>query len=121
MKKEAGTRCLVCEKELKGRADKKFCNDYCRNTFNNQKKEPSRLFMKDVNSILRKNRDILCNLIHPQQKQCRVRREQLLVLGFSFQYFTHQLTNRNGYTYCCCYDMAYFQTTKGDYLITAGL
>ena len=30
--------CGVCTRPLRGRSDKKFCNDYCRNTFNNRKK-----------------------------------------------------------------------------------
>ena len=30
--------CLACGKPLKGRIDKKFCDDYCRNNYNNQQK-----------------------------------------------------------------------------------
>lgn len=30
--------CLNCDKTLKGRTDKKFCDDYCRNSYNNQLK-----------------------------------------------------------------------------------
>jgi len=28
-------KCLHCDHVLKGRTDKKFCDDYCRNTYNN--------------------------------------------------------------------------------------
>jgi hypothetical protein len=27
--------CLFCEKPVKGRSDKKFCDDYCRAAYNN--------------------------------------------------------------------------------------
>jgi len=30
--------CLACGKILKGRVDKKFCDDYCRNNYNNLQK-----------------------------------------------------------------------------------
>ena len=29
-------KCLECGTVLKGRSDKKFCSDYCRNTYNNK-------------------------------------------------------------------------------------
>lgn len=28
-------KCLECGEKIVGRADKKFCNDYCRNAYNN--------------------------------------------------------------------------------------
>ncbi|RYF12576.1 MAG: DUF2116 family Zn-ribbon domain-containing protein, partial [Flavobacteriales bacterium] len=30
--------CLDCNTEIKGRADKKFCDDQCRNNYNNRRK-----------------------------------------------------------------------------------
>ena len=32
---EKNKKCLSCGKLLKGRVDKKFCDDYCRNNYNN--------------------------------------------------------------------------------------
>ena len=29
-------KCLECESPLVGRVDKKFCSDYCRNSYNNK-------------------------------------------------------------------------------------
>jgi hypothetical protein len=31
-------KCLACNKTLRGRADKKFCDDYCRSNYNNLQK-----------------------------------------------------------------------------------
>ena len=30
--------CTLCSKTLKGRSDKKFCDDYCRSAYNNERK-----------------------------------------------------------------------------------
>ena len=39
--------CLECGDHLKGRIDKKFCSDYCRNSFNNKvNKDKKKLFQK---------------------------------------------------------------------------
>jgi len=52
-------RCLDCQEPLKGRADKKFCNDLCRNNYNNRLKSESNNLVRRINGILRKNRNIL--------------------------------------------------------------
>lgn len=51
--------CLACDKPLKGRLDKKFCDDYCRNNYNNRLNSDQSNYVRNVNNILRKNRRIL--------------------------------------------------------------
>ena len=51
--------CLECEANLQGRADKKFCSDACRNNFNNRQKSAVTILVRQVNSVLKKNRNIL--------------------------------------------------------------
>lgn len=41
-------QCLFCGSELKGRSDKKFCNDFCRNNYNNSRTQ------SDIDSSPRK-------------------------------------------------------------------
>jgi predicted nucleic acid-binding Zn ribbon protein len=61
---EATTRpCLACGKPVKGRIDKKFCDDYCRNVYNNQLKLDENAFVRQVTTILKKNRRILSELL----------------------------------------------------------
>ncbi|MEP7253841.1 MAG: hypothetical protein ABI683_15720, partial [Ginsengibacter sp.] len=55
--------CLTCGKQVKGRTDKKFCDDYCRNNYNNQLKSNSTNLIRNVNNALGKNRRILESLI----------------------------------------------------------
>lgn len=54
--------CLDCGTLIRGRADKKYCDDACRNNYNNRLKVEDNLVIKRVNSILKKNRAILAGL-----------------------------------------------------------
>ena len=55
--------CLNCNKPVKGRTDKKFCDDYCRNNYNNQLKSNTINLVRNINNALGKNRRILENLL----------------------------------------------------------
>ena len=47
---EPGRECLTCGTELRGRTDKKFCDDYCRSAYNNKMGPRSSLYVRNVNS-----------------------------------------------------------------------
>jgi hypothetical protein len=96
--KENERVCLVCERLIKGRIDKKFCNDYCRNAYNNNCRSGTDPVVRRINSILAKNRRILMDLLHDKQT-VRVAKERLLECGFRFQHFTHQYQNNRGFRY----------------------
>ena len=55
-------RCLECTDEFIGRADKKFCCDGCRSSYNNKLNSDTTNFVRNINNILRKNRRILAEL-----------------------------------------------------------
>lgn len=55
-------KCLECEEVLKGRVDKKFCSDYCRNAYNNNVNKDSKNLIRNINNRLRKNHKILTDL-----------------------------------------------------------
>ena len=82
----AQNKCLKCGKLVSGRSDKKFCDRYCRNTFNNQSKNEEELFISNINKIIRKNRRILKTL-SPEGKAI-VRKEILDQLGFNYNIFS---------------------------------
>lgn len=92
---------------MRGRSDKKFCDDYCRNTFNNQLKSETNNHMRNINNSLRRNRRILQSLLPGPARSARAGREELARLGFNFNYFTHQDVNRKGKTCHYCYDYGY--------------
>lgn len=108
--------CLACDKPLHGRADKKFCNDYCRNAYNNVLKSANNTVVKDINTVLHKNRRILENVLG-QEKTAKTNREKLLQQGFNFKYITHTYTTKNGDIYCFCYEMGYLSLESETYLV----
>ena len=109
--------CLACNKPLRGRTDKKFCDDYCRNTFNNQLKADCNNLIRNINNALRKNRRILEELMHPEDQVIKVSREKLLRQGFQFKYTTHVYTNKKGNSYYFCYEYGYLPLENNWFLI----
>lgn len=108
--------CASCGKTIKGRSDKKFCDDYCRNTFNNLLNSDTSAYMRNINNILRKNRRILQLMIPEGEEMVKHPRTKLSGLGFSFQYFTHLYTTKKGGIYHFCYEFGYL-TLEGDWLL----
>lgn len=97
--------CLECGEKIIGREDKKFCNDSCRNSYNNKINKDATNLMRNVNNQLRKNYRILTGL-NPEEKT-KVLRSKLLQQGFSFELFTSIYTTKNGGTYFFVYDQGY--------------
>ncbi len=100
-------RCNYCNKEIRGRSDKKFCNDYCRNIFNNQLHATDNNLIRKVNHALGKNRRILDEL-SGNSKIIKIKKEELLYLGFRFNYQTHFYKGKTGTDLYGCYDFLYF-------------
>jgi hypothetical protein len=107
--------CLFCETPLKGRIDKKFCDDQCRTAYNNRIKSDDN-FMRNINNILRKNRLILKELVPPQEGKLKVSAQKLMDKGFNFHYHTHLYTTKTGNVYHFCYEYGYL-TLEGNYLM----
>ena len=112
--------CLTCDKPLRGRADKKFCDDYCRNTFNNNLKSSSNNLVRNINNALGKNLRILEGLLTEGEENTKANKEKLQQLGFQFRYFTHTYTTRTGKVYFYCYDHCYLPLENDWYLVVKG-
>jgi len=100
--------CTACNKIIRGRSDKKFCNDYCRNAYNNQIKSPTNNLIRNTNNRLSKNRRILEYIIEDTNTFIKIKKEQLMQLGFCFEYTTQIHQNKQGKFYYFCYDYGYF-------------
>lgn len=109
--------CQACNKPIRGRTDKKFCDDYCRNSFNNQLKADSNNLIRNINNALRKNRRILQELLPPRDGTAKANRDKMLHLGFQFNYHTHTYTNAKGNQYLFCYEYGYMELENCWYLI----
>ncbi|ARS38575.1 hypothetical protein CA265_02310 [Sphingobacteriaceae bacterium GW460-11-11-14-LB5] len=107
--------CLDCGTLIRGRADKKYCDDACRNNYNNRLKVEDNLVIKRVNSILKKNRAILAGL-NPTGKT-KITRKKLITAGFNFEYHTYSYETHNGNTYIFCYEYGYLILNDDRYLL----
>ena len=107
--------CLDCGKKLSGRLDKKFCDDYCRGHYNNELNKNKNTALKEINSILKKNAAILQKL---EEKGVTTLTQQMLVVaGFDFNFFTHQLSGQAGEVYNCCYNYGYCFVTENELVL----
>lgn len=111
--------CLACGKKLKGRIDKKFCDDYCRNNYNNVQKAKSNhsSYVRNINNTLLKNRKILESILPDTEETAKASKDKLQRLGFHFKYITHIYTTKTNKTYFYCYDHGYLPLENDWYLI----
>jgi predicted 2-oxoglutarate/Fe(II)-dependent dioxygenase YbiX len=112
-------KCLECGAVLKGRVDKKFCNDYCRNNFNNRQKSTGShsSLVRNINNALMKNRKVLESVLPKGEETAKANKDKLLRLGFHFKYMTHTYTTRTSKIYYYCYDHGYLPLDNDWYLI----
>lgn len=107
--------CLDCHTPIKGRADKKFCDDLCRSSYNNLQKAEDNSIIRSINQILKKNRFILKT--HNPNGKIKINREVLISFGYNFNYYTHTYFNKKGMTYFFCYDYGYLNLANGEVLL----
>jgi hypothetical protein len=112
-----GKTCLECNSTLRGRIDKKFCSDQCRSAFNNRLNADENLYVRRVNTILRKNRRILQEL-NPAGRS-KIGCEKLRVKGFDFGHFTSAEAASGGEPIYFCYDQGYRMTGPDKCLLVA--
>lgn len=98
--------CLECNQPIRGRADKRFCDDNCRNSYNNRQNSDHTNLVRKINYTLRKNRRILLELLG-EEGMLKVNREKLLQQGFDMKYYTNTFINVKGQTYYFVYEYGY--------------
>lgn len=98
--------CAYCDHIIRGRSDKKFCNDFCRSAYHYEINRNTSTLVHAINLHLRRNRKILQSFLPTSQETTEVERDRVLVYGFNFMYFTHTKVVNN-ITYYFCYDFGY--------------
>lgn len=106
--------CLECGEKLSGREDKKFCNDACRNSYNNKLNKDTTNLMRNTNYVLRKNYRILSEL--NSEGKTKTHRKKLLEAGFDFSLITSVYTTKTGTIYYFVYDQGYM-FIENDWLV----
>jgi hypothetical protein len=107
--------CLECNAPIQGRIDKKFCGDYCRNTYNNYVNKDAKNFIRNINNRLRKNWRIL-EALNPKDK-IKLSRGKLIEKGFDFSYFTSTYTTKAGVVYYFVYNQGYLPLANDYYAL----
>lgn len=108
-------KCLECETQIIGRTDKKFCSDYCRNTYNNKVNSESKNLIRNTNNRLKKNYKILTEL--NGSGKTKITRLKLLNQNFDFNHFTSIYTTKTGNVYFYVYDQGYLKLENDYYLL----
>lgn len=98
--------CSFCEKELIGRADKKFCDAHCKSAYQYQKSKdnPDRFYNK-VDNQLKLNRKLLKK--YNKSGKATLRSKILIQEGFNPEFFTHYWKNSKGDVYLFCYEFGF--------------
>jgi hypothetical protein len=109
--------CQCCAQVLHGRMDKKFCDEGCRNNFNNQQNSVENKEIRIINRILKRNRAILLALFALEKKPTNIEKERLLLEGFNFRYMTQQGVGSDGQSYQICYDVGLISELDRNYRI----
>src|SRR6478735_1127238 len=97
--------CPECGEIIKGRIDKKFCSDMCRNAYNNKQNSDTTNYVRNINNSLRKNRRILEETL--EGEKTTIAKQKLIDKGFNFSYYTNQVITKNNHTYTFCYEFGY--------------
>jgi hypothetical protein len=94
--------CLTCGEKLTGRADKKYCNDACKNEFHNQQNSQRSTVEKQQWSLARKNRGILSGILASGMAEIGV--TDLERFGFNFEGLTGLKRQGKGIFLLYCFE-----------------
>lgn len=108
-------RCLECGDPFKGRSDKKFCSDYCRNSYNNKVNRDSKNLIRNTNNRLKKNYKILTEL--NASGKTKILKNSLIDKNFDFKLFTTIYKTKTGNMYYYIYDQGYLELDNNYYLL----
>lgn len=104
-------KCLYCQKKIKGRIDKKFCDEQCKGTYHyEKKKEGEGTLYSKILLQLKTNRRVLSHF-NPGGK-ATIRKDLLLQDGFDPNYFTHYWKNTKGQVYLFCFEQGFRLLTE---------
>lgn len=103
--------CENCGANIAGRSDKKFCNDYCRNTYNNKIPNDVTEQIRPVVAILSANRKILKEALAKSEGEL-IDKQVLIYLGFNPRYCTEH-KELNGEQYYFSFEFGFREEKDG--------
>lgn len=117
--------CENCGEQIFGRADKRFCDTYCKNTFNSNRRKAERFQeydnLPEIFKIIRNNHEIL-RTYNPRELSAHatdtVSRTELLSKGFNFRFFTSVKRDLFGNFWKFCFDYGWKENGHDDCNLT---
>ena len=106
--------CLNCQASIKkGRSDRKFCDEGCKNEYHNAQKNEDRQQILEIEKMLKNNWKILKKVLGTKKEEI-VTKERLLKMGFEFEYHTHYVVSViKSNEYIFCYNYGYWKMDDG--------
>ncbi|MDA8595598.1 MAG: hypothetical protein ACPGR7_06355 [Flavobacteriaceae bacterium] len=104
--------CAECGHKLVGRTDKKFCNDYCRNAFNNKRYRKEHHVKRQIQGVLNLNYGILKGICE-QEAVTESSVQDLRSKGYQMQFFTNLSLTGEGEVLRQCFDMGLLTKENG--------
>ena len=101
------TYCLQCGLPLVGRADKKYCDDGCRNSYHNARMMDANRICRPYHRSLKQNYSLLFD--HLQSGQNVIHKDELMLHGFDPKMSTTFQLMEDGTLCYGVYDLEYFE------------
>lgn len=100
--------CKSCGKTFEGRADKKFCDSYCKSAYHYKKSvDEAPRFYNQVDNQLKTNRRLLKQ--YNKAGKATVRANVIKQEGFDPNFFTHYWKNTKGNVYLFVYEYGFLK------------
>ena len=103
-------KCPVCNAEIVGRADKKFCSPNCKSANQYEIRQKKEILFYNIDKQLKTNRKILKRF--NVKGFTTLRKADVLAEGFDPNYFTHYWKNPKGKVYLFCYEYGFLEFRK---------
>ncbi len=117
MRMNAQKVCMECGEPVKGRTDKKFCSDACRNIYHYRSNNAPINYVRNVVNALKRNRRILMELNDGAQGAKKVHRDKLIQKGYNFMYHTNIYRTMKGNVYVFCFEHGYLELSENWYTL----
>lgn len=104
--------CLHCQHALAGRTDKKFCDDYCRNTYNNKRYREEFAAKREIQSALNHNYKVLREIC-VTNTVAESSLSDLHSRGYQMPFFTNLSLTGQGEVLRQCFDMGILTKENG--------
>lgn len=111
----SGQQCRFCGSRLKGRIDKKFCNDSCRTMYHNHQ-SVAPMHVREINQVLMQNRRIILDLLG-ENKLIKIRRNELIAQGFNPRFFTETRLQSDSSVIHYCYESGFMEIGSSSFLL----